>query len=62
MAERQLPKLDTRVRFPSPALISEEYSIPRVAKRARPQTLGGDGHPGKFFFGVGDAGIGTLRA
>jgi hypothetical protein len=30
---------DTRVRFPSPAFISEEYSIPRVAKRARSQTL-----------------------
>ena len=27
MVERQLPKLDTRVRFPSPAFIGEKYSI-----------------------------------
>ena len=62
MAECQLPKLDTRVRFPSPAFTSEEYSIPRVAKRARPQTLSVAAVPINGFFGVADAGIGTVRA
>jgi hypothetical protein len=33
MVERQLPKLDTRVRFPSPAFIGEKYSIQRIAER-----------------------------
>ncbi len=38
MVERQLPKLDTRVRFPSPAFIGEKYAIQQLAKRASPQS------------------------
>ena len=34
MVERQLPKLDTRVRFPSPAPIEQCLSL-RISRRAR---------------------------
>ena len=36
MAERQLPKLDTRVRFPSPAVVPAAMSLPQPKSSLSP--------------------------
>jgi hypothetical protein len=43
MVERELPKLNTRVRFPSPAFLNR----PRYRSRARPRLPGKRANRGK---------------